>query len=314
MLSGGLIWGATFIGQDKKPSILSLEGARPEDPALAQKDSDHDGLPDWEEAVRGTNPNNADSDGDGTIDGEEVRLARDPSKAAPGDSLLSKENEQFVNELMSAASSTNLTEDLSQRLFAQYLSALNKGTSGDAQTQEALVQDAVSRAKVPLRGETYTQADLIVVPDTKESTRAFANKTIEAIAKHPNASLMNTVIVFGAAMDDNDKRSKAAFPILGREYQALADDLRKIPVPSSYAASYLQVVNAYEKGGAAFVDMQYYEEDPIRALSGFSNYVQMMQLSVGVLKGLAQKITESGILFTAAEAGSVWKTFLAPSA
>ena len=312
-LSAALIYGATFVGSGKKISILSIEEARPSDPALASLDSDHDGLPDWEEAVRGTDPNNADTDGDGSLDGEETRFGRDPNKPGPNDSLLSKENEAFLTDLLSAASSTNITDDISQRLFAQYASVLNKNGSADQQTQEAIVQDALAHSKVPLRGKTYTKSDLIVVTDSKESIRVFANQTIKAVEVHPNASMTNSVVVFGAAMDEADQRSAAAFPILGRVSQALSKDLLRIPVPSSYASSYLQIINAYEKGGAAFEDMGYYEKDPIRALSGFANYVQMMQLSINMLTGLAQKITGSGILFSATEAGSVWKTLLAPS-
>ena len=314
VLSGALIYGATFIGAGKKPAILTLKDARPTDPALASLDSDHDGLPDWEEAVRGTDPHNPDTDGDGTLDGEEVRLGRDPLKPGPNDSLLSKENEQFLSDLLTEASSTNITDDISQRLFTQYAQALNKNGSADSQTQQAMVEDAIQHSKVPLRGNTYTSNDLTVVPDTKESIRAFANQAIAAIARHPNASLMNTIVVFGAAMDTADPRSAKAFPILEREYRDLAHEMLRIPVPKSYAPSYLQIVNAYEKGGASFEDMGYYDKDPVRALSGFANYVQVARISIDMLKVLAQNIASSGILFTKNEAGGVWQTFLAPSA
>ena len=58
----------------------SLESTEP--------DRDGDGLPDWEEGVWGTNPNNPDTDGDGTYDGEEVRNNRHPRVAGPSDSGL----------------------------------------------------------------------------------------------------------------------------------------------------------------------------------------------------------------------------------
>lgn len=314
VLSAALIYGAMYLGRGTGPSILSIEDARPTDPAVASLDTDHDSLPDWEEAVRGTDPKNADTDGDGTLDGEEARIGRDPNKPFPNDSLLSKENEAFIADLLSVASSTNITDDISQRLFAQYASALNKTGSADEQTQEAIVADALARSKIPLHGKTYTPSDLTIVPDTRENVRAFANQSILAIIGHPNASLTNTVVVFGAAMDTGDKRSTAAFPILGKEYQELAKELLVIPVPNSYSAEYLQIINSYEKGGAAFEDMRFHEKDPVRALSGFANYVQMMRISIDMLTALAQKITGSGILFNATEAGRVWQTFLAPSA
>ncbi len=45
-------------------------------------DMDADGLPDADEAMRGTDPNNADTDGDGVGDGVEVLAGTDPNSAA----------------------------------------------------------------------------------------------------------------------------------------------------------------------------------------------------------------------------------------
>jgi len=51
------------------------------------KDSDNDGLKDWEEELCHTNPYNPDTDGDGYLDGEEVDSGRNPLVKAPGDKL-----------------------------------------------------------------------------------------------------------------------------------------------------------------------------------------------------------------------------------
>jgi len=49
------------------------------------KDTDKDGLFDWEEIVIGTDPNNPDTDGDGYLDGEEIITGYNPLKMAPND-------------------------------------------------------------------------------------------------------------------------------------------------------------------------------------------------------------------------------------
>ncbi len=54
-----------------------------------RKDSDNDGLKDWEEALWKTDPQNQDSDGDGTPDGKEVAEGRNPAVPGPDDSLSS---------------------------------------------------------------------------------------------------------------------------------------------------------------------------------------------------------------------------------
>ncbi|MDO8620308.1 MAG: hypothetical protein Q7R64_03090 [bacterium] len=50
-------------------------------------DTDGDELPDFEEALWGTNPLLPDTDGDGTRDGDEVALRRNPNKAGQSDAL-----------------------------------------------------------------------------------------------------------------------------------------------------------------------------------------------------------------------------------
>jgi len=66
-------------------------GKQTENQTKLAKDSDEDGLKDWEEIFYKTDPQNPDTDGDGTLDGEEVAKNRDPLKAGPGDKLAEPE-------------------------------------------------------------------------------------------------------------------------------------------------------------------------------------------------------------------------------
>ena len=71
-----------------------------------RKDSDNDGLRDWEEGLWRTNPHHIDSDGDGVIDGEELVIGRDPHKPSPDD-LLPRDG---AHELPSLARGAPITE------------------------------------------------------------------------------------------------------------------------------------------------------------------------------------------------------------
>lgn len=50
---------------------------------ISAKDSDSDGLPDWQEIILNTDPNKADSDGNGIPDGEEAKLAENTNSTTP---------------------------------------------------------------------------------------------------------------------------------------------------------------------------------------------------------------------------------------
>ena len=90
---------------------------------ISTRDSDGDGLPDWEERIYGADPYKSDTDGDGTFDGEEIRLGRDPAKQntapegqAPNDLL------KIIQDPHFATSSTDLL-GLKKEFFAKYLAA-----------------------------------------------------------------------------------------------------------------------------------------------------------------------------------------------
>ena len=51
------------------------------------KDSDNDGLKDWQEELYKTNPYNPDTDNDGYLDGEEINSGHNPLVKAPGDEV-----------------------------------------------------------------------------------------------------------------------------------------------------------------------------------------------------------------------------------
>ena len=83
----GVLW---YVGKNvKSPSTRSVtaqQTVEKTDPALlaeVSRDTDSDGLKDWEEVLWKTAPQNADSDGDGMPDGAEVAAGRDPNKKGP---------------------------------------------------------------------------------------------------------------------------------------------------------------------------------------------------------------------------------------
>ena len=78
LIIGGLVFVLKY--SDKE----SLLGTKYEENL---KDSDNDGLKDWEEELYKTDPHNPDTDGDGYLDGEEVNSGHNPLVKAPGDKL-----------------------------------------------------------------------------------------------------------------------------------------------------------------------------------------------------------------------------------
>ncbi|MCX6730212.1 MAG: hypothetical protein NT058_01815 [Candidatus Portnoybacteria bacterium] len=77
-----------FIGAYSKKDAFSeftLWGAKETTIESQTKDSDSDGLKDWEENLYKTDPLNSDTDDDGYLDGEEINSGHNPLIKSPGD-------------------------------------------------------------------------------------------------------------------------------------------------------------------------------------------------------------------------------------
>jgi hypothetical protein len=112
-----------------KPSVTKYKN--PADIAsstVMNIDSDNDGLPDWKEALYGTNPNKADTDGDGTNDGDEIAQNRDPLKKntalfgqEPNDKIdtaIVEQNQKILDNYQNLSEIAKFSRDLVSNITA----------------------------------------------------------------------------------------------------------------------------------------------------------------------------------------------------
>ena len=111
------------IGKTQKETYVAPETTNSVQSAVLAKDSDNDGLKDWEEQLWKTDPYNSDTDGDGTPDGLEIKQGRNPLVAGPNDKLdtntvTSKINTETQGDLSE-------TDKFSRDLFVRIVAAKN---------------------------------------------------------------------------------------------------------------------------------------------------------------------------------------------
>lgn len=125
-------------------------GAQAEQIASRNKDTDHDGLSDWEEVnLYKTSPYITDTDGDGVPDGAEVKNGTDPN--CPTGKTCAAE---IVGTNASASSSSSTTDDfkstaVDMSLFSggDYVQALNQFNNGVMSTSgaEQLIKSSINK-------------------------------------------------------------------------------------------------------------------------------------------------------------------------
>jgi len=252
---------------------------------FTEKDSDGDGLMDWEEGLWGTDPNNPNSKSVSVNDAEYVATVREALKA-PSQPTQTAQVKQTLTE----------TDILARDLFTQYLNIKGAGsniTSDVAQGLAATLANSVLTETEP--STIYTSADLNIVDD---SERAYENyeKLLEAtINQYQGAGGIDEIVELQKAIENpGNVESVMALETAWKQYENVLQDMLDLPVPSGVVSEHLEMVNALSVLVNNVESFQYVLADPVVALPAISNYGLNLQLFYEKLLSLGNSV-ESNI-------------------
>ncbi len=267
--------------------------------AMVDRDSDADGLPDWEEHLYGSDVKEFDTDGDGTPDGKEVREGRNPAKAntakggaSPNDMLSLLDDPHF------ATSATDVL-GIKKEYFAKYL------TEQGNQIREETYRDLLRAFDVRKVATNNQIVDLNVTSDNSvESLRAYGNAFGEIIRKYTKRAHRTESEIMTAAMAASSSEKLKELQLPAVDYKNFSNDLKVLKTPSSLASYHLVIVNGYERMSKGLILMQSMFTDPINGTGGYEAY---MKGKAEVTDGYAHvvvKLIKEGVTFAPSEPGA----------
>lgn len=231
-------------------------------------------------------------------------------QARSGINLPDAPSEEAVQDLLTQAQDSNLTDSIGRSILARLATANVQGLGSDAPTQDSII--AAASAQVSASAKTVQPPPIYPVEPTLESQRTFGNEVMAAMARHPNANSNRTMEIIAKATDTRITAPLAGLAAIGQEYGALARDLAAVPVPKTLAPLHQQVVRNLMVIAALFDDMKAVVDDPLKGLAAVQQYQQYMAETGEVLTNIAQALKNGGILFSKDEPGSAWEIFLTP--
>lgn len=247
-------------------------------------DTDHDLLSDWKEKLYGADINNPDTDGDGTIDGDEVRLGRNPTipntagEENPNDRLSTLEDPHLT------ASSVHTSEDAKKEFFATYLA------QGSQNIKETTFRDLIKTVdRAPLIPQKEIVNLNISSDNSAESTKTYVNAFGVVIEKYLSQHMDRSEdAVIEEAMTKKDPNTKTELQLYAVMYKNFAKDLIALPVPSALAKAHLLIVNGYEGMGNGLLGIGKMQSDPINGTASYQTY---MKYRLDVVNGYAMIVT-----------------------
>lgn len=289
---GGLWWLVSSRAESVKPSGTLAFGNSSTTQAqlnsLAEQDTDHDGLFDWEEALWKTDPKNPDTDGDGTNDGDEIKLKRNPLVKGPNDVL----PDDFLQQKTSTdASGEKLTETqlFTRDLINTYLK-LKQSDQFTPDNQKKLVDAFVEETAVR---QTETAAHTIAELSIEDAAgiipvSQYAQGIETAMRKSFTYSFFGEELsLFRDIVQKKDSRSEAVFGEAERAYRNFAALLLKMKVPRDITQPHLALINSSLAIAQNFSDIQKLSTDPLRTLIGVKKYTEELATFAGYLNEIS---------------------------
>lgn len=297
LIVGGAFWATKTKSRVSYQNEEIVAAAQSE---KLNKDSDGDGLKDWEEALWHTNQNNPDTNGDGINDFDEIRMGINPIGTSTTDMLSTTTLATKVNP--SIESDLTDTDRFSRELFAKYVGEKQNGTYAATSDYTSFFLDYLNNNE---KGDVtlYQNSDFKIVAETKDSLRVYGNTLGIIVAENAKKFPGNELTIFDDAVATNDskKLDELAGPI--SRYKSIRDDMLAMEVPEGILPIHAKIVNLFNIMITGIENMKLIISDPMKATSGVSLYPNASGYLVTAITELHNYFIDKGVIFNKDESG-----------
>lgn len=296
LISLSFIAAGYYFSSPLRTSIANATSTEEILKAAAVKDTDSDGLPDWQEALYGTNPENAHSVDPELTDSEAVAQGKvEPKFKSEAPLPGAVTSDRIPGEVPASGS---LTDRFAKEFFSKFVLSKNVGSASDAD-KEAFVADAVASIVAETATKTvFTEKDVVAGIQTgPEALQAYGTAS-EGAQRKPQATLTKDELSYMLDyMNLSDEDALKKVELIGKAYHDTAYALIKVPVPPELRASHLKLANTLEQISVAVLNMAAVKSDPVLSLVGIGQYSVSAVALQDVLDEMRLEYDAAGVRF-----------------
>jgi Bacterial TSP3 repeat len=291
LLSVLIVAGSFILAKDiKVPPLAQASAETALLQAIAAKDSDGDGLPDWEELLYGTDPHATDTFHLGMSDSEAVAKGLIVPKAIADVSVATSTQAagtgiNYAAAGLAAPTEGSLTDSFAKDFFTLY--AQKKQANGGAELTDADISDIQNQAlnslalSVTPAADFKSASDLTVSGAGADAMKSFAAQAEAVLNKNTSEATSSELFYLQRAVQNDDAAALAHILSIARAYRDSAAGLAALPVPRELAAHDLALINAMMRMSGIVTDFARVNTDPMAAMLALQQYVPTAQ-SLGV--------------------------------
>ena len=312
LFSVALIIGAYMLARGvESPSSAQASTESALLQAIAAKDSDGDGLPDWEESLYGTDPHKTDTFNLGMTDGEAVAKGLIVPKAIADISVAtSSPNSSNIIDpsLPPAPAEGTLTAAFAKNFFTLYVSA--KQAKGGVALSESEVTD-ISNQAINSLSSAITSApdfksakDLNVSGSGADAMKDFAVNAEAVLHKNTSSAKKSEILYLQDAVQNKDATAVSYIAEISKGYRDSAAGLAALAVPRELAADHLLLVNSMMRISEITNDFTRVNTDTLATILALQQYPQAVQSLGTAFIHIGQIYKSAGISLSAGTPGA----------
>ncbi len=263
----------------------------------ANKDSDNDGLKDWEEALYATNLQSPDTDGDGASDGEEIKVGRDPLKKGPNDTLVIPLKSPDTLSFDSNNSTHVFTQSIvSDKTFQSILNQQGGGKISASTIEEYLKSTPAQQAL--LVSDTPDPGLLNVSNDTSaDAVKNYFEFFADIFIKNGDVfTLGDDLTIAYSALSTNNEVELRKLDRMITAFENIIQEANKLSISKNILWFHQQEIDLLIKTKKEIAILRNMNEDPIGALAALQSRVETKNAVTKLWQeDLRQWIDQNGI-------------------
>lgn len=234
----------------------------PPSPNIYEKDTDGDGLADWEEVLWSTDPNNVDTDNNGIHDREEVYGKKDTQQLAYTEEATNDEKKPIT-----------ATETVAREILSSYMHTLYTGDDFSETDVESLTERANNVAKPLLRAPEYTFDQTLIVPATQENKTAFIKSLYTIISGMASGVTSEHEAVYAIGNGDTDWALEELTKTV-EHYKKYVTELDRVHVPVDAVTLFSTMMRALHFYIYTLEGFSLLNEDPFRSAASAKVFLE----------------------------------------
>lgn len=237
---------------------------------VIQKDSNNNGIADWEEYLWGLNPNKNGEENKAFILEKKKSLLQNNEITNPDDSVLITENEMLSREFFATIISLQQTGNLNEE-------SLNSISETIGQKIEA--------NQIP---NIYTKDMLTIIAGTDESLVNYYISFDNLVTKYKESDIGSELTLISQGLANNDPQALYAAKTIAFAYRSFGQELLNIKTPAPLSNVHLSLANNYEKTAQSIEGLTQILIDPIIGMKSIVGYKQYTDAIVSDLEKVSE--------------------------